>query len=54
MLNSIISHYRTWKHRKAMRRELLRLTDRELADIGINRGDIDQIVSQETDRRQVR
>ena len=39
--------YREWKRREAMRRELLRLTDRELADVGISRTDIDRIVPHE-------
>jgi uncharacterized protein YjiS (DUF1127 family) len=47
MLSSIISRYRAWKRREAMRRELFHLTDRELQDIGISRSDIDRIVLQE-------
>jgi uncharacterized protein YjiS (DUF1127 family) len=46
MLNAIIRRYRAWKRREAERRELLHLTDRELADIGISRTDIDRIISQ--------
>jgi len=33
-----------WNARRQTRRELNMLTDRELADIGINRGDIERIV----------
>jgi uncharacterized protein YjiS (DUF1127 family) len=33
------------------RRELAQLTDRELADIGISRSDIDRIASWEPDRQ---
>jgi uncharacterized protein YjiS (DUF1127 family) len=31
-----------------MRRELMQLTDRELADIGISRSEIERVISQET------
>ena len=35
---------RKWQERSRARRELQRLTDLELADIGLNRGDIDAVV----------
>ncbi len=38
------------KHREAIK-QLNRLTDRELADIGINRGDIDRIIWLEADKQ---
>jgi uncharacterized protein YjiS (DUF1127 family) len=47
MFGSIVRRYRAWKRREAMRHELLHLTDRELADIGISRSDIERVVSQE-------
>jgi uncharacterized protein YjiS (DUF1127 family) len=48
MLTSIARLYQAWKRHEAVRRELSHLTDRELADIGITRSDIDRIASQET------
>jgi uncharacterized protein YjiS (DUF1127 family) len=47
MFDSIVRRYRAWKCREAVRHELLHLTDRELADIGISRSDIERVVSQE-------
>jgi uncharacterized protein YjiS (DUF1127 family) len=47
MLTSITRLYQTWRRHEAVRRELSHLTDRELADIGITRWDIDRIASQE-------
>jgi uncharacterized protein YjiS (DUF1127 family) len=47
MFSSIVRHYRAWKRREAMRRELLHLIDRELKDIGIIHSDIERVVSQE-------
>jgi len=35
----------SWNDRRITRRELSRLSDRELEDIGLTRGDIDSIVS---------
>jgi uncharacterized protein YjiS (DUF1127 family) len=46
MLTSIARLYQAWKRHEA-KRELSHLTDRELADIGITRSDIDRIASQE-------
>jgi uncharacterized protein YjiS (DUF1127 family) len=48
IINMLLRGYRAWQRREAMRRELMHLTDRELADIGISRSDIERIVSQET------
>jgi uncharacterized protein YjiS (DUF1127 family) len=48
MLTSIARLYQAWKRHEAVRRELSHLTDRELADIGITRSDIDRIASEET------
>ena len=47
MLTSIARLYQAWKRHEAVKRELSHLTDRELADIGITRSDIDRIASQE-------
>ena len=46
MLISIVRLYQAWRHETA-RRELSHLTDRELADIGITRSDIERIASGE-------
>ena len=47
MLASIARLYQAWKRHESVKRELSHLTDRELADIGITRSDIDRIASQE-------
>ncbi len=47
MLTSITRLYQAWKRHEAVKRELFHLTDRELADIGITRSDIDRIAAQE-------
>ena len=46
-LHTLLRGYRAWKRRVAERRELMQLADRELADIGISRSEIDRVVSQE-------
>jgi uncharacterized protein YjiS (DUF1127 family) len=48
MLASIARLYQAWKRHESVKRELSHLTDRELADIGITRSDIDRIASQES------
>jgi uncharacterized protein YjiS (DUF1127 family) len=47
MLTSIARLYQAWKRHESVKRELSHLTDRELADIGITRSDIDRIATQE-------
>jgi uncharacterized protein YjiS (DUF1127 family) len=47
MFTSIVRHYEAWRRHEAVRRELSQLTDRELADIGITRSDIERIASEE-------
>jgi len=47
MFPSIVRLYHAWKRHEAVRRELSQLTDRELADIGITRSDIERIASEE-------
>lgn len=48
MLTSIARFYQAWKQHETVKRELSHLTDRELADIGITRSDIDRIATQES------
>jgi len=40
----------TWREHRKVVKELNRLSDRELNDIGINRGDIDRLVWLEEDK----
>jgi uncharacterized protein YjiS (DUF1127 family) len=47
MFTSIARLYSARKRHEAVRRELSHLTDRELADIGITRSDIDRIATDE-------
>ena len=47
MFTSIARLYHAWKRHETARRELSHLSDRELADIGITRSDIDRIASQD-------
>jgi uncharacterized protein YjiS (DUF1127 family) len=47
---SIVSLYQGWKRHEAVRHELLQLTDRELADIGITHSDVERIASEEAPR----
>ena len=37
--------FQEWRKREKLRTELYRLTDNELADIGITRGEIDDVAS---------
>jgi uncharacterized protein YjiS (DUF1127 family) len=48
MFTSIVRHYEAWRRHEAVRRELSQLTDRELADIGITRSDIERIAYEKT------
>ena len=41
VLNTLFASVLTWYDRRATRDALHRLSDRELEDIGLNRGDID-------------
>jgi uncharacterized protein YjiS (DUF1127 family) len=47
MFTSIVRLYHAWKRHEAVWRELSQLTDRELADIGITRSDIERIAFEE-------
>jgi uncharacterized protein YjiS (DUF1127 family) len=49
MLASIARLFHAWKRHGAITRELSHLSDRELADIGITRSDIDRIASDHAD-----
>jgi len=40
MLDQVVRQYRNWKQYRNTFDELSRMSNRELADIGINRGDI--------------
>jgi len=40
----------TWREHRDTIKQLNRLTDKELSDIGITRGDIDRLVWQEEDK----
>ncbi|MCC5999537.1 MAG: DUF1127 domain-containing protein [Pararhodobacter sp.] len=44
-LSDLFARVAAWNDRRITRRELMRLSDRELDDIGLCRGDIDEIVS---------
>ena len=45
MFTSIARLFQAWKRQETVRRELSHLSDRELADIGITRSDIDRMLS---------
>jgi len=44
------NYIKTWRSHREVIKELNQLTDRELADIGINRADIDRLVWLEEDK----
>ncbi len=50
MFASIARLFHAWKRHEAVTRELSHLSDRELADIGITRSDIDRIASDHAHR----
>jgi uncharacterized protein YjiS (DUF1127 family) len=50
MFASIARLFQDWKRHGAVRRELSHLSDRELADIGITRSDIDRIATDQAYR----
>ena len=47
MLARVISGYQQWTKRKKIIAELSSMSDRDLADIGIKRWDIERIVREE-------
>lgn len=42
---NIVSSFVAWNDRRVTRRELERLSDRELADIGLSRAEIDDVIA---------
>lgn len=46
MANRLVTQYRRWRRYRETYNELMRLTDRDLADLGINRGDIPGVARQ--------
>lgn len=44
--SDLVARFVAWNERRVTRRELDRLSERELEDIGLCRADIDRIVSQ--------
>jgi uncharacterized protein YjiS (DUF1127 family) len=54
-LETFWSAFQVWRKHEKLRTELCRLTDNELADIGITRGEIDYVASnQRLDSRRIR
>ena len=45
-----MNYLATWREHRRVIKELNQLTDRELRDIGINRGDIDRLVWLDSDK----
>ena len=43
MLQSIVNRYRNYRKYQSTKRELSRLSSRELSDLGISRGEISRI-----------
>ena len=50
MLSPVIRFFQSWKRYGLAVQELSQLSDRELADIGITRGDIDRIAKGQSRR----
>ena len=50
LLTNLVRLYRRWRRYDASLRELSRLGDRELADIGISRSDIPRIAWESAER----
>ncbi len=46
MIRNLTSKFNTWRRFRESVRELSRLSDRELSDLGIGRGDIVDVVRQ--------
>jgi uncharacterized protein YjiS (DUF1127 family) len=47
MFTALMRRLQAWKRHEEVRRELSHLTDRELADIGITRSDIERIAAED-------
>ena len=52
VIYKFIKRYESWSQRRKIRAELESLSDRELADIGIKRFDIDRVIREEIARRE--
>ena len=52
MIQRWFNYLKTRKQHRKVIKELNQLTNRELADIGINRGDIDRLVWLDEDKKQ--
>ena len=50
--SSVVRVIRRWHQREQIRRELAAMDDRQLADIGLSRGDIEQVASGQLTRHQ--
>jgi uncharacterized protein YjiS (DUF1127 family) len=46
MANKVVTSYRNWRRYRDTYNELMRLSNRELSDLGINRADIPTIARQ--------
>lgn len=46
-----LRYVNTWRDHRKVIKELNALTDQQLQDIGINRGDIDQLIWLESDKQ---
>ena len=51
-LQRYYKYLKTWRQHREVIKELNRLTDSELKDIGINRGDINRLVWLEEDKKE--
>ena len=43
MFDNLVRHYSSWRRYRSTFNELSKLSNRELDDLGINRGDIDSV-----------
>ncbi len=50
MANKLVTSYRNWRSYRETYNELMRLSNRDLADMGISRGDIPTIARQSAPR----
>ncbi|MEW6449752.1 MAG: DUF1127 domain-containing protein [Pseudomonadota bacterium] len=50
LLSHLVDMYRQWRRYNESLRELNRLADRELADIGMTRGDIPRVAWESSER----
>ncbi|MEJ6392471.1 DUF1127 domain-containing protein [Gymnodinialimonas sp. 2305UL16-5] len=45
VISGLVSRFATWNDARVTRKSLLALSDRELDDLGLSRGDIEDIVA---------